>query len=383
MRPQIEVTIDGNPVAGAFYERLVSITVTDKDEADADTVDIELHDGPPNFLAIPRKGAIIDVRLGYGALRSLGKFTVDKVSVKCLPYSMSISGKSADLRKTKLKERQERHWDNKKLKDIVGEIAQENGLTPAIDSEIGEFEYPWLAQQDEQGFQFLYRLAERHNALFNIKNGRLIFGNKGSGNSTSGAFVGSVVVTPEKIVEGSCSFEANDRTKYSKVVAYYQDSDTAKRVEIEADGDEDGDSVFRIPEPFSSVEEADKAAQARAKDLKRGEGAASVTVIGDTAITAGAPLLFENVRPGLDGAPYIIDTATHTFSKGQGYTTQISAKLYDGKSGGGGTGGGGDADGGSGSGSGGSTPAANAPPGTPATPNLWNQTRRYGLTDAN
>lgn len=382
MHPRIEVTIDGNPVAGAFYERLVSITVVDKEEAGADTVDIELNDEPGSFLAIPRKGAIIDVRLGYGALRSLGQFTVDKVSVKCLPYSMQISGKSADLRKGKLKERQERSWDKKKVKDIVGEIAGESGLTPAVDAEIGDHEYEWFAQQDESNIHFLRRLAERHNALFNIKNGRLIFAKRGSGNSAAGTFVGSVVVSPPVIVEGSCSFEANDRTKYSKVVAYYQDSDTAKRVEIEADGDEDGDSVFRIPEPFSSVDEADKAAQARAKDLKSGEGAASVTVIGDTAITAGAPLLFSGVRPGLDGAPYIIDTATHTFSKSEGYRTQISAKLYDGKSGGSGESSGGEVANDNDPASG-ATPAANAPAGTPATPNLWNQQRRYGRTDEN
>lgn len=379
MQPRIEVTIDGNPVAGAFYERLISITVTDNDEADADTVDMELNDGPPFFLAIPRKGAIIDVRLGYDSMRSLGTFTADKVTAKCLPYGMSVSGKSADLRGTKLKENKERHWDNAKLKDVIGEIAKESGLQAAIDPEIGEFEYPWLAQQDEQGFQFLYRLAERHNALFNVKQGRLIFGKRGSGNSASGAFVGSVVVTPDKIVEGSCSFEANDRTKYSKVVAYYQDKDKAQRVEIEAEGDEDGYSVYRIPEPFSSVEEADKAARAKAKGLKRGEGTASVTVVGDTAIVAGAPLLFEGVRPGLDGVPYVIDTATHTFSK-SGYTTQISAKLYDGKSAGGKKGG---ANGGAAGSDGGSTPAKDAPAGTPATPNQWNQTRRYGSTDAN
>lgn len=380
MKPRIEVTIDGNPVAGAFYERLISITVTDKEDAGADTVEMELNDGPPQFLAIPRKGAIIDVRIGYGSMRSLGTFTADKVTAKCLPYGMSISGKSADLRNGKLKERQERSWDKKKVKDIVGEIASETGLQPAIDSEVGEHEYEWFAQQDESNIHFLRRLAERHNALFNIKQGQLIFGKKGSGNSTSGAFVGSVVVTPEKIVEGSCSFEANDRTKYQKVVAYYQDKEQAKRVEIEAEGDADGDSVFRIPEPFSSVEEADKAAQAKAKALKRGEGAASVTVIGDTAIVAGAPLLFEGVRPGLDGAPYIIDTATHSFSK-SGYTTQISAKLYDGKSGGKKGGDGGDAE--SESADGDSTPAKDAPAGTPETPNLWNQTRRYGSTDAN
>jgi len=380
MHPKIEITIDGTPVAGGFYERLVSVTVTDKDGGEADTFDMELNDGPPQFLAIPRKGAIVDIRFGYGAARSLGRFTVDKVSAKCLPFSMSISGKSADLRGGKLKERHERSWDKTKLKDIVGELAGESNLSASVDPTIGEHEYEWIAQQDESNIHFLRRLADRHNALFAVKSGRLVFGAKGSGNATSGAFVGSVVVTPDRIVQGTCTFEANDRTKYSKVVAYYQDNDKAQRVEIEADGDEDGDSVYRIPDPFSSVEEADKAAQAKAKDLKRGEGAASVTVIGDTAIVAGAPLLFSGVRPGLDGVPYVIDTATHTYRKRDGYRTAISAKLYDGKSGGKGGGG---ADGESGGSGKDGTVAKDAPAGTPATPNLWNQTRRYGSTDAN
>ena len=133
MHPTVSITVDGTPVAGAFYERLKTITVTDKEGSDADTFDMELNDGPPSFLAIPRKGAIVDIRIGYGAPRSLGKFTVDKVSCKCLPYSMSISGKSADLRSGKLKERQERHWDKKKLKDIVRQVASESGLDAAID----------------------------------------------------------------------------------------------------------------------------------------------------------------------------------------------------------------------------------------------------------
>lgn len=385
MKPGVEITIDGKPVAGAFYERLISVTVTDKEQAGADTCDIELNDGPEHgFLEIPRKGAIIDIRLGYeGALRSLGLFTVDKVKPKCLPYSMSISGKSADLRKGKLKQRQERSWEKKKVKDIVGEIAAETGLEASIDEEIGAHEYAWFAQQDETNIHFLRRLAERHNALFNIKQGRLIFGKQGSGLSASGAFVGSVLVTPPMITQGSCEFETNDRTSYSKVVAYYQDRNQAKRIEIEAEGEADGDSVFRIPEPFSSVEEADKAAQAKAKALKRGEGAVSVTVIGDTAICAGAPLLFQGVRPGLDGVPYIIDTATHTLRKTDGYKVAISGKLYDGKSG---SGSGEDADaseGGSSSTGGSGTVAPNSAPGTPATPSIWTQQRRYARTDQN
>lgn len=194
--------------------------------------------------------------------------------------------------------------------------------------------------------------------------------------------MGSVVVGPARIIQGTCTFEANDRTKYKKVVSYYEDKDKAKRVEVEADSDADGDSVYRIAEPYADAAEADKAAQSKAKDLKRGEGAASVTVVGDTAIVAGAPLIFEGVRPGLDGVPYIIDTATHTYSKGDGYRTQISAKLYDGKSGGS-------------KGSSGTDGAANdnkaadgkvadnAPDGTPATPSEWTTNRRYGRTDEN
>ena len=383
MQPIVKVTIDGKPVAGGFYERLVSITVTDKDGKNADTFDMELNDGPPSFLAIPRKGAVVDVQIGYGTARSLGKFTVDKVSCKCLPYSMSISGKSADLRSGKLKEKKERHWDKKKLKDIVHQVASESGLEASVDPSIGDFEYEWMGQQDESNVEFMRRLEKRHNALFTIKNGKLIFAKRGAGNSASGAFVGSVVVTPDITLQGSVSFESNDRTKYKKVVAYHQDKDKAERVEIDADADADGDSVYRIPEPFSSIEEADKAAQAKAKDLKRGEGTASVTVIGDTGITAGAPLLFSNIRPGLDGVPYVIETATHKYDKRGGYTTAISAKLYDGKSASEGKSGS-SATGGSSSSSGtDSKVAPNAPSGTPGTPSDWTKTIRNGLTDSN
>lgn len=379
MRPSLTIAIDGKPVAGAFYERLVSATITDKEGEAADTIDIELNDGPPDFLAIPRKGAIMAVTLGVdGQAQLTGRFTVDKVKVSCLPFSMSISGKSADLRDGKLKARQERHWDDAKLGDVVSEIARESGLTEAIDPEIAQFRYAgWLGQQDETNIHFLQRLAHRHDALFAIKDGRLIFAKRGSGQSASGRFVGSVVLGPGKILRDSCSFEANDRTRYSKVVAYYQDSEKATRREIEADGDADGDSVFRLPEPFASVEEADKAAQAKAKALKRGEGAVTVKVSGDPGICAGAPLIFEGVRPGLDGVPYVIDTATHSYTKG-GYLTEISAKLYDGKSA--------KASGAGGAESPATTPdkvAPNAPAGTPATPSQWTQQRRSGLTDAN
>ncbi|WP_367354127.1 phage late control D family protein [Agrobacterium pusense] len=382
----MEVSIDGVPVAGHFYERLLSLTVTDEEGMKSDTVDIELNDGPPNFLAIPRKGGIISVKMGFGDdLVPKGVFTADKVNVDCLPYKMSISGKAADLRSGKLKERQERSWDKSKLGDILSQIASESGLTPAVDDDLADFEYDWLAQQDESNINFLRRLAERHNGLFAVKQRRLIFTRLGSGLSASGAPLGSIILTPEKIKVGSLKVEINDRTKYSKVVAYYQDSDKAERVEIDADADADGDSVYRLPEPYASPAEADKAAQAKAKELQRGEGSVSVTVIGDAGIDAGLPLLFADIRPGVDGVPYIIKTAKTAYTKTGGLEVAVSGRLYDGKSA---------TEKSAGTESGGSsaTPdgskaagkvAPNSAPGTPATPSSFLTPRRFGRTDEN
>lgn len=244
MHPIVELTVDGQPMAGAFYERLVSLTVTDKEGMSSDTFSAELNDGPPDFIKLPRKGAVVEIRMGYRetGVTSVGKFTVDKIEARCLPYSLNISGKAADLRSSKLKENQERHWDNKTLKDIVEEVASDAGLEASIDDEIGSHEYEWLAQQDESPIHFLERLARRHNALFSIKNGKLIFAKKGSGQSASGASTGAIIVTPDIIIQGTCQFEVNDRTKYKKVVAYHQDRGKAKRVEVEEDVDDSDDS---------------------------------------------------------------------------------------------------------------------------------------------
>lgn len=382
MYPVVQITVDGQPVAGAFYERLISVSVTDKEGLESDTFDMELNDGPPSFLAIPRTGAIVDIAIGYGSPASLGTYVVDKVSAKCLPYSMSISGKAADMGKGKVKEKQDRHWDNKKVKDIVNDVAGDLGLSASVDSEIGEYQYEWFGQQDESNMHLLRRLQDRHNGLFKIKDGHLVFSKRGSGDSASGSFMGSCTITPAIIIQGTCSFEADDRTKYSKVVAYHQDKNKAERVSVEAEGNPDGDAEYRIPQPFSSVEEADKAAQAKAKDLKRGEGSASVTVVGDPGIVAGAALLFSGVRPGLDGVPYIIDTATHTYSKTDGYKTQISAKLYDGSSSSSSSS---SNSSDSSSNSTSDTVAKDSPAGTPATPGQWtsSDSGRLGHTDAN
>jgi hypothetical protein len=97
-------------------------------------------------------------------------------------------------------------------------------------------------------------------------------------------------------------------------VAYHQDRGKAERVEVEApiEGAESG-TTFRIGEPLASKEEAQKTADAKAKELKRAESSTSVTTPGDTSIAAGVALIYAGVRPELDGIRFEIDMATHLF----------------------------------------------------------------------
>lgn len=347
--PSAEIKVNGRPVASIFNERLISVTVVDKEGVTSDTVSCELNDGNP-FAAIPQKGDVISVSLGYveTGMAYFGSYTADDPEVRCLPYTMGVNGKGANVR-DQIKQHRARHWDGKTVKDIVSQIASENGLAPLVDGEIGAHSYEWFGQEDESDIHVVERLARRHDALFTIKDGKLIFAKKGSGLSAVGAALTVVIASPANIVEGSCRTTFAHRHKFKAVKARHQDRQRAELVEVEEDSDEEGTADYTLPDPYADENEAKKAARAKARQLKSETIRTSVTVFGDPTIRAGAPFTYAGVRPELDGIQFIIETATHTISKG-GYTTQIDAKLKP--------------DGGAGAGA--STPSASPTPSLPS-----------------
>lgn len=324
--PRAEISINGRPVASIFNERLISVTIVDKEGVTSDTITCELNDGSP-FAEIPRKGDIITARLGYketGVL-DFGAYTADDPEVQCLPYKMTVNGKGTDMRET-LKQHGARHWDKKTVQDIVSDIAKDQGLTAKVDGKVGGYTYDWFGQEDESNIHVLERLARRHDALFSIKNGNLIFAAKGSGQSVSGTALTPVIASPANIVRETCKVQFANRNSFAKVKAHAQNRKTAARDEVEEESDDNGEADFTLAEPFADKDEAKRAAGAKAKDLKAQTIRTSVTLYGDPSIRAGAPLIYAGVRPQVDGIEFIIETATHTLSK-SGYTTAVEAKL--------------------------------------------------------
>jgi hypothetical protein len=319
------LTIDGAPVSASFMSRLVSVTVTDKDGGSADTIDIEL-DGSPPFIAVPRKKAIITCALGYTetGVVPMGVFTADEVELHFLPYSIKIQGKSADMRE-KLKEHRERHFDNKTVGDIVSQIAGENGLSAQVSAKVGSHKYKWFGQQNESNLHVIKRLADKHGANFAIKNGKLILAEKGKGLTAAGAMVSSIVVTPPMIVQGSGSVKFVERPAHNKVRGSWHDQGKGEREFEDAQGDPEGAATYSLRHPHSDKAEAKAAAESKGKDLQQAGDTTTVTIEGNAAARGGGNMAYAGVHPQVDGIPFVIETATHAFSK-QGYTTQIEGK---------------------------------------------------------
>ncbi|SBW14302.1 hypothetical protein BR10RB9215_C11128 [Brucella sp. 10RB9215] len=97
--PAFEIKVNGQAVASIVNERLISLTVTDKEGGGSDSIDVDLNDGNP-FAAIPKKGDKIEVSLGYAetGILPFGSYTVDDPEIRCLPYGMSIRGRGASIR---------------------------------------------------------------------------------------------------------------------------------------------------------------------------------------------------------------------------------------------------------------------------------------------
>ena len=325
--PTAIVTVAGQVMGAPFFSRLVSIECCDAEGVKNDTVNIHLNDGwEIGMAAIPERGDPIEVSLGYGSAALIGRYTVDSIGIDCLPYALRIGGKAADVRE-KMKENKARHWDKTPLQSIVEEIAGEHGLTPKVSGKVASIAHVWLGQVDVSDMHFLEMLAKRHNALFAVKNGSLIFAERGSGETASGEAIPAYVITPAKIVQGTCRVTFDDRSAFKEVEGVWHDRKEAKRKAERQPADDEAEAVYTIGEVFQSKEEAERAAASKAGELKRASKRATVTVLGDPSVAAGQSVVFSGVRPGVDGIPFIAKTIRHHFSKGRGFLTTIDAEL--------------------------------------------------------
>nr|VFJ91504.1 MAG: hypothetical protein BECKLFY1418B_GA0070995_10269 [Candidatus Kentron sp. LFY] len=321
MTPSFRIFADSVEITEAIRDRLISLSVTDEAGWQSDTVEIRLNDRD-GVIELPRKGAKLDVRLGYreDGLVRMGLFVADELALSGPPDTLTIRGRAADM-EAGLKEHKTRPWDDVTLGDMVAAIAAEHGLTPAVGDFLAPIDIPHLDQTEESDLHLLTRLARQYDAVAKPANGYLLFVPKGEAKTATGKTIPTVAIHRNQTAKHRVTLA--DRGKYQSVIAHWHDTGTGERVAVRVG---EGSPAFTLRHLYPDAEAAKRAAEARLDRLNRGLGEISLTLkYGYPALFAEAKLVLSGFRRGVDGK-WVATRVSHTLGDG-GYETRVDAEM--------------------------------------------------------
>ncbi len=322
--PRIEVTVDGQPVSGLFYSRLVSATFRDEPGQKTDSCTIRLDDAR-NEIALPRKGASLAAALGYletGVL-SVGTYKVQTVTLEGGEDGefITIVAKAAELTKSKLKDEGRAAYEKKTFGQIVEALAKAAGLSAKVDPELAGIMFAYKARVDQSRIDFLTRLGDEVGAVIKPANGMLIAAKRGSSRSVSGKPVPAIMITRRDCE--SWRINPDGRQSYGAVVTGWIDQKTGKRrTERKETGREGPD--FMVKDPLPDQPRAKKAGEAEAERLNRATGDGEFVLYGRPAAQAEAIVMASGFRSGIDGE-WRASAVEHVFEE-RGFRTTIEVK---------------------------------------------------------
>lgn len=316
------IRLGGRDITGAIQDRLISITVTDNSGEQADEIEIELDDR--NYaIAEPRKGVELTIALGYAgeALFPIGRFVVDEVWPEGPPDVLKIKGKAADMR-AGLKAAKTRAWRETTVQQIVAQIADEHGLTPAVASGLGGQPIQHRDQSAESDLHFLTRLGRDYGAVAAPKDGRLVFAPPASGVSASGRAMAEIALDRKDLTDWKGV--AADRDSYGSVKARYRLMDEARTAYAVAGS---GEPARTLRTTYADEATAKAAAEAELARLGQATGGVELTMPGRPEIAAQSPIRLSGIRPSLC-RKWIATTVTHRldWSSG-GFVTTVAANV--------------------------------------------------------
>ena len=325
MQPRFRLDVSGNNVTDSISDRIVSIKVNDEAGQKSDTLDVTVDDRDES-LPILTARADMKVWLGYEGsdLTYMGQFTIDEVSLKTNPSTMTVRGKASDS-SPEFKAAKTRSWHQQTIGEIVTQIAGEHGLTPGVHSNFADRLIEHIDQENESDAHFLTRLGKLYGAVAKPADGRLLFIPEGAGISTSGQSLSAAIIDKSEIT--SISAKIKERGQYSGVITRYRDKETNSEVEVETTEAWQArlgpGPVFRDKKLYTSKDMAEQAGKAQLDRLRGGTVQIDFTMPGRPDIFAERPIKLEGVRSPMAGE-WIVKTVTHTLGNG-GFTTKVSA----------------------------------------------------------
>lgn len=324
MRAEFQVLADGADITPLLRDRLISIHVTDRPGLAADSCEIKVDDRDGK-VAIPPKGASLRVSLGWAGagLCALGTFKVDEVAVESSPMTLTIRGKSADLRKGAKSQRSEA-YENVTLAAIAALVAQRQGWKPVcrVDAAV-----PRADQINESDLHFITRMARAHGATAAVKEGQLLVLPRGGGKAGGGAALPVATLAPYMLSHYRFTFA--DRAKVAAVKAVSHDAATGQRTVATAANADDGDGAVHTERHVYANPQAAKAGAAAAlAALNRATASGVLAMAGRPGVGAECRLKLEDFKAELNGE-YLVESVLHSYD-GKSWHMQVEVNADNG-----------------------------------------------------
>lgn len=320
-----KLIVNGTDISSLVETRLISLSLKDNRGMESDTLELELSDFDGQ-LQIPPHNAEIEAWIGWkhSGVEYKGKFTVNETEHSGTPDTIRIRAMSADLKKS-LKNKKERSFSNIKLGDLIYQIAYEHQLQPLVHAQLKDEEIQHI-DQNESDANLLTRIADEYDAVCSVKNGYILLMPQGLAETANGLQLPTYVITRDQGDSHSYSV-TGDGEETTAVKAFYYDTDSAKKLEVLV-GDESNQNIKELRHIHRSKENAELAANAKYKQLKRNAARLSYTLAyGVPNLIPEMPFQFIGLKPEIDDVYWLGTNITHSINANNGYTTQIELEL--------------------------------------------------------
>ena len=275
------------------------------------------------------QGASIEVSIiqkdwekdGERRVLDCGDFTIDTIKASGPPSQITIKATSLPSGSSVRAVKKNKSWENIRLSAIASQIAAAGGLKSCFSGDYDPF-YTRKEQSNESDIAFLSRLCVDAGMSLKVTSGAIVVFDEDEFEKKPAVREFS----PEKgdVLSYSFSDGSSDKAYSSCHVSWTNTAGNVIEYTYTPRIDNPGTGeVLNICERVDSREEARKLAMKRLKAKNKERFSASLKIIGDAGLAAGANVVISGW--GAFDGKYMIKTAVHSISGG-GYTTDLTLR---------------------------------------------------------
>lgn len=333
--PIFEIFYNQHLLTHHIKPTLLSLVYTDHLSDQSDELQVTFEDQERKWIGswFPTQGAELTVQLGYWGepLVNLGAFELDEIEWQHSKTSgsvVSLKALSTGISKAN-RTLKPKAYENTTLASIVRKVATQ--LKLKVTGTVANIPIKRVTQYQERDVEFLTRLAHEYHHSFKIVGKTLVFTTLESLEQRSPV----ATLEMEQVLSIRLRDRVKDTAKHVQIVGFnskrkkiLKQTKKAKRKrptkkQVKS---HNGDTLKIITRGESQAQ-IDARANAVLAQQADDQQAGNISVIGNPKLVAGNTILLTGF--GFFSGKYLIKSARHSYSRSQGYLTDIEVRMLE------------------------------------------------------